>query len=86
MADTRFVEIYRAENDIAAHLVKGTLEAAGIPTQITEESFAANRGLNPIWWASPRILVAESQAEEAAAIIREIEAARATRKTSGSKD
>ncbi len=86
MSDTRFVEIYRAENGIAAHLVKGALEAAGIPTQVTEESFGALRGLNPIWWASPRILVAETQAEAAVAIIREIEAARATRKTLGSKE
>jgi hypothetical protein len=86
MPDTRFVEIYRAENDLAAHLIKGTLESAGIPTQITDESHSAIRGLNPIWWASPRILVAEAQAEEAVAIIREIEAARATRTNSGNKD
>lgn len=86
MSDTRFVEIYRAENDIAAHLIKCSLEAAGIPTQITEESHGALRGLNPIWWASPRILVAEAQAEEAVAIIREIEAARATRTASGNTD
>ncbi len=86
MPDTRFVEIYRAENDIAAHLIRGSLESAGIPTQVTEESYAALRGLNPIWWASPRILVAEAHAEEAAAIIREIEAARATRRTSGDTD
>jgi hypothetical protein len=86
MSDSHFVEVYRAENAVAAHLLKGTLEAAGIPTQITDESFAALRGLNPIWWASPRILVAEADAEKATTLIREIETARATRSTSGNTD
>jgi len=86
MLNTRFVEIYRAENDVAAHLLKGALEAAGIPTQITDESFAALRGPNPIWWASPRILVAEVDAAKAAAIIRDIETARRARSTSGDTD
>jgi len=72
----------RATHFAASH----RLLAAGIPTQVTEESYAALRGLNPIWWASPRILVAEANAEEAAAIIREIEAARATRTASGNRD
>jgi|HubBroStandDraft_6_1064221.scaffolds.fasta_scaffold281001_2 hypothetical protein len=60
MSDIRSVEIYRAENDIAAHLIKGSLEAAGIPTQITEESYGALRvstrfgGPRPAFW-SPRL-------------------------------
>ena len=65
------------------HLMKGALEAAGIPTQITDEQFAALAGLNPIWWESPRILVAEVDAARATAILREAEMARATRSTSG---
>jgi hypothetical protein len=85
MPDPRFVEIYRAENGVAAHLVKGELEAAGITTQITEESSSALRGPN-IWWASPRILVAEVDAAKAAAIIRDIETARAARSTSDDAD
>jgi parvulin-like peptidyl-prolyl isomerase len=85
MSDTRFVEIYRAENGVAAHLVKGELEAAGIAAQVTDESFSALRGPN-IWWASPRILVAEVDAAKAAAIIRDLETARAARSASDDAD
>jgi len=86
MSHTPFVEIYRAENAVAAHLLKGALEAEGIPTQITDESISALRGPNPIWWASPRILVAEVDAAKAVAIIRDMETARAERSTSGDTD
>jgi hypothetical protein len=41
MSDTRFIEIHRARIAIDAHLVKGELEAAGMPATITDESIAA---------------------------------------------
>jgi hypothetical protein len=85
MSNAPFVEIYRAENAVTAHLLKGALEAEGIPTQITDESISALRGPN-LWWASPRILVAEVDAAKAVAIIRDIETARAERSTSGDAD
>jgi hypothetical protein len=85
MSETDLVEIYRAANSLDAQLLKGELEAAGIPTQITDESFAA-LSVPPLWWASPRLLVAEADAAKAAAILRELEAARVTRPTSGNTD
>jgi hypothetical protein len=81
MPDSRLVEACPAENSIAAHFIKNALESAGIPTRITGDSFAALGGLNPIWWESPRILVAEADAEKAATVLREIETARAARKS-----
>jgi hypothetical protein len=86
MPDSRFVEVCRAENALAAHFIQASLESAGIHTQITDEQFSALAGLNPIWWESPRILVPEADATKAATIIREFEAAGARRSTSGNAD
>jgi hypothetical protein len=74
MADTNFVEVYRAKNSVDAHFLKNALEDAGISSQITDESAASMRP--DLWWTSPRLLVAETDAAKAAAIIREIEASR----------
>jgi signal recognition particle subunit SEC65 len=84
MADTKFVEVYRAENSIDAHLIKDALGDAGISAQITEESTASMRP--NLWWACPKLLVAETDAEKATAIIREIETARAARSNSDNAD
>jgi len=82
MSDSRLVEVYRAENAIAANLIKNALEDAGIASRITDDSVSVMNswGLSP-WWSSPRILVAETDAAKAAAVLREIETARATRKS-----
>jgi hypothetical protein len=80
MSDARFVEIHRAPNDIEAHLIKGELAAAGIAAHITDDSIL---GVYPgLWWASPRIVVAEADAMNAAAIIRETEDRHKTRSVS----
>jgi signal recognition particle subunit SEC65 len=80
MFDARFVEIHRAPNEIEAHLIKGELEAAGISAHITDDSVL---GVYPgLWWASPRIVVAQADAVNAAAIIREIEDRHKTRSVS----
>jgi hypothetical protein len=74
MGDTTFVEVYRAKNSVDAHLVQNALGDAGIDSQIAEESVAS---MEPnLWWASPKLLVAQTDAQEATAIIREIEASR----------
>jgi len=84
MNDAEFVEVYRAENGVEAHLLKASLEDAGIPTRITEETVAA---LDPnLWWAAPRVWVAKVDAAKAAEIIRELKEARQTRPTSGNTD
>jgi hypothetical protein len=69
-AHSEFVEVYRAENGVEAHLFKAALEAAGISTLVTGESVAA---MEPnLYWAAPRILVAPDRAEEAARVLREL--------------
>lgn len=85
MSDADLVEIYRAANPLDAQLLMVELVAAGVATQITDESFAALSVPSP-WWASPRLPVAKADAAKAAAILRELEAARATRPTSGNTD
>jgi hypothetical protein len=75
---THLVEVFRAENSIAAHFFKNALEDAGIAAYITDESIAATESF-PMWWSSPRILVDAADAERAAAIIRELESARRER-------
>ena len=70
------VEVYRAAHGVDAHLVKTSLEAAGIAAVVTGESVAA---MEPnFWWAAPRVLVAPAQAREAQRIIREHKEARPT--------
>lgn len=80
MSDSRLVEVYRAENAVAAHLIANALEDAGIAARVTDELVTVMNSweLSP-WWSSPRILVAEADAAKAAAVLREIETARATR-------
>ncbi len=75
---THLVEVFRAENSIAAHFFKNALEDAGIAAYITGEAMSATETL-PMWWSSPRILVDAADAERAAEIIRELETARRER-------
>jgi hypothetical protein len=71
MSDARPVEVYRARDALHAQLLKNALEDAGIPVQVIGELVAA---MDPgLWWASPRILVAEVDAAKAAAILHDIE-------------
>jgi hypothetical protein len=81
MSATDFVEVYRPANAFEAHLLKASLEAAGIAAQIENESIA---GLYPnISWAAPRILVAPANAVNAAVIVRELSKSRAAQSRSG---
>jgi hypothetical protein len=77
MSEATLVEIYRAENGVDAHIIRAALADAGIPAHITEQSVAA---LEPnIWWAAPKIFVAQVDASKAATILAGIEAARKAR-------
>jgi len=84
MSDTKHVEVYRAANSLEAHFFKGALENAGITTQITAESMAALE-TPPLWWAAPRLLVAEAGAAKAIAIIRDLEESQSRRRASRKK-
>ena len=54
----QFVEVYRARNAPQAHLLRGTLEEAGIAVRIEGELLQGLAGELPMGWASaPRVLV-----------------------------
>jgi len=84
VTDSEFVEVYRAANGIEAHLLKASLEEAGIPTRVTDEAVATLE-VN-MWFAAPRLWVAKANAAKAADIIRAIETARETRPRPGNAD
>jgi hypothetical protein len=70
MAEPHLIEIYRAANQIEAHLLKGELEAGGIRALVTDET-TCTITYPGTWWASPRILVDEADAARAIALIAE---------------
>jgi hypothetical protein len=84
MSDTQLVEVYRAANGLEAQLFKVALEEAGIPTQVTGDSMAAIL-TPPLWWASPRLLVAEADAARASEILRDLEESQARSRASRKK-
>jgi putative signal transducing protein len=71
MSDARLVEVYRARDGLHAQLLKNALEDAEIPVRVVGESVAA---MDPgLWWASPRIVVAEVDAAKAVTILQDLE-------------
>ncbi len=69
-----WVEVYRAANAIQAHVVATALESAGIRVFIDGEALTAAIGILPPGWnTSPRVLVAETDVEDARRIIAESE-------------
>jgi hypothetical protein len=76
MDDTPQVEIYRARDVSEATLFQWALEAAGVRAHVINGG-AVYPGQ---WWDTARILVSQSDAEQAAAILRELERSRAGRR------
>jgi hypothetical protein len=76
VADTRLVEIYRAKDGLEATLFKFALESAGVRAQVISGG-AVYPGL---WWDTARILVTQTDAEKAAAILRDLEQSRTGRR------
>ncbi len=74
MNDERLVEVYRAEHDLQAHVVRDHLEAEGIAARVDGEFLQGALGGLPLGWASAaRVLVAESDAAAARKIIAQVE-------------
>jgi hypothetical protein len=80
MSDSRVVEVYRAKNATQAHMLATALEEAGIKAEVQGESLntlsltAVNLISDaPLWWAAPRILVMEEDAERAGQLLLEWE-------------
>lgn len=68
----RFVEVYAAVDITCAYLIKAQLEDAGIPVQVTNEYLQGAYCLDGM---VPRVLVPAPYAEQAVAIIREVQGA-----------
>jgi hypothetical protein len=86
MSDSRVVEVYRAKNGAQAHLLATALEEAGIKAEIQGENLhplsltAVNLiSDSPLWWAAPRILVLEEDAERAGQLLLEWESRERTK-------
>jgi hypothetical protein len=68
--DRQFVEVYRARNAPQAHLIRNTLEDAGIAVRLENEILQGLAGELPMGWASaPRVLVEADRAAEARTLI-----------------
>ena len=66
----KYVEVYSASDITFAYLMKANLENAGIPVQIDNENLQGAYCLDGM---VPRVLVPESQLEQARQIIGEIQ-------------
>lgn len=70
----RFVEIYRARNLPEAYAIRIALEDAGIDARIEGELLQGVVGELPMGWdTAPRILVEDSQASAARAIVDRVD-------------
>jgi hypothetical protein len=69
MAEPKLVEVYRANNSAEAALIKNTLADAGIRVRVEEDLLQGAYGLGNL---SPRIIVFESDATQANAILSTI--------------
>lgn len=73
----QLVEVYRARDANDAHLMCGVLNDSGIITRIEGEGLQSIVGEVPVGWVSaPRIIVSDSQAQDAREIIEKFERAR----------
>lgn len=67
------VVVYSAAGQLQANIVKGMLEAAGIPAQLSQEGAGAAYGLTVGPLGLVEILVPADRAEEAEALIAAME-------------
>ncbi len=76
MNETNLVVIYRAAGEAEAELVKGKLNAAGIPAILEHEAGARMMGLMVDGWGEYRVLVPENQVRQARAVLANTSGAR----------
>lgn len=83
--EPQFVEVYTAANVVNAHTVQSALLEAGIEAVVDGEPLQnAMGGLQGE--TAPRVLVLESQADEARALIAKVEAAHFRAEAAGTAD
>lgn len=74
MSDEKFVEVYRAVNEIQAHLFADVLQQEGIAAFVEGECRQFSLGELPIGWSTaPRIMAPESQRQAARDLLMQIE-------------
>jgi hypothetical protein len=71
MSDLNLVTVYRSAGMLGAQVVKGKLEAYGIPTMLRYESAGLVFGLTVDGLGMVEVQVPEDRAEEAEALISE---------------
>ena len=76
MNDRKLVEVYRAAHSPQAHLLKSTLEDAGIRAIVEGDLLQGGLGEIPAGWpTAPRLMVEESDAAAAREILKQLERA-----------
>lgn len=67
------IQVYSTEGQLEAEMIKGFLEAQGINVVLSQESIGRTYGLTAGRLGQVKILVPESQAEEAVSILKAME-------------
>lgn len=67
------IQVYSTEGQLEAEMIKGFLEAQGINVVLSQESIGRTYGLTAGRLGQVKILVPESQAEEAVSILEAME-------------
>jgi hypothetical protein len=74
MIERRLVEVYRAKDNFQAHLVRSSLEGAGIQAFVEGDLLQGALGGIPVGWSTaPRIMVEEHHAKKAREILERFE-------------
>jgi hypothetical protein len=82
MSEGRLVEVYRAKDSPQAHLLRSALEDAGIRALVEGDLLQGAVGELPVGWATaPRIMVEESDATHARALLKRWERSRTSNAT-----
>jgi hypothetical protein len=70
MSAGRLVEVYRAKDSVQAHLLRSALEDEGIRAVVEGDLLQGALGEVPVGWSTaPRLLVEESEAAKARALL-----------------
>jgi hypothetical protein len=73
MSERSWVDVDRAKDSPQAHLLKSALEDAGIRAAVEGDLLQDAVAAPGVWWAGPRIMVAECDALKARAILEQLE-------------
>jgi len=70
------IRLYSAADPLQAHVLRGALEAVGIPAEVRQDALFSTRGETPVTFDTlPEVWVAESDLELARQVVEELERA-----------